>query len=172
MKTENTIGYSGFVKLKKMRGKQVVAEYNFHNNGTPYLFNVLSATLCGYNKLNDVPRYFDLGITSDGSTYTPCVPTRIAIVSSFVRNEKIDNDSIINVGAKFTIDIPSKFITSSEVNTFALYSSYQRTEYRTDLLAEVQLSEFLKLENTSNYSYIVEWIMTFSNATTNIGGNE
>ena len=55
MKAEQSIGYCGFAKIKKMRGKKVVEEHIFHNSGTNYLFQALASTLCGQNRTSDMP---------------------------------------------------------------------------------------------------------------------
>lgn len=170
MKAEQSIGYCGFAKIKKMRGKKVVEEHIFHNSGTNYLFQALASTLCGQNRTSDMPQYFDLGLTDDNNTYTVFLSSRSPLTSRLVRDYKITGDTSAAVAAVFTAYIPSRTIvnTTNNINTLALYSTYSFGDNTSTRLAQIDLTgdEVFKLSDNSTHSYIVEWVMTFSNVVT------
>lgn len=171
MKTQNAIRYSGFATLKKMRGKTVVQEYMFHNNGTNYLFQALASTLCGYDRTNDMPKYFDLGSTDNSGNYKCFLANRAYLTSRIVTDYQIDPDTDRSVAAIFTAYIPSSSIVNHEdsVDTLALYSTYSFGDNNTTRLAEIKISDVnqqFKLSDSKAHSYILEWAMTFNNATT------
>lgn len=177
---QDSVGYCGFVTIKKMKGRKIIAQYDLQNNGTAYLFQVLAGTLCGYDKLNDIPKYLDLGYTdTDDATYTPAIPYRAVLASNYIENLTItsgDEKTLIKVGAKFNVNIPVRsMLRGAKVNTFALYSGKSQSDNRTTKLAEVRLdTDITDLTANSNYeySYAIEWIMTFSNQVKSVLGGE
>ena len=74
------------------------------------------------------------------------------------------------MAAIFTAYIPSRTIveTKEYVNTLALYSTYSFGDDTSTRLAQIKLddNEVFKLSDISTHSYIIEWIMTFSNVVT------
>lgn len=155
----DSIQYAGFVNIKEYRGNKLLRTYELHNAGTNWLFKVLALALVGSDQRLNMPKFFDMGI-KEGDYFSSGLTARIGLTAEVI--ERFTTDStLFGYSAKFTATIPAASLTKSSASCYRLASKGDDAE--TNVLAEIQLDNAISYKKSLGYSYIVEWVMTFTN---------
>jgi hypothetical protein len=160
MEYSNTNGiiYHGFAKITTLKNGKKIKTIKVNNNGELLLFKILANVLCG-NEIskNRMPRYLDIEDKNGESILI----NRLSLTAEVA--EIKENEKVVGYGAKFTAMLPSFQISTSNsfitINTLKLYSNPNGED---TCLATIDLEESIELE-VSNYSHLIEWMMTFEN---------
>jgi hypothetical protein len=156
--TNASLGYTGNVEVKLVRGKKVIKTIKTHNDGKGPLFNFIANTLIGKFDAGGAPRFIILGFSeapSDGSVNQ--VSTNAIPYSSVSLD--IDNDGEY-ASAAFKFLIPFSSISSgTEVNVIRLYS--QNSTLFDNHLAYFILDEPFESDGKSNI--LITWTMKITN---------
>lgn len=169
IKQKNDVGYIGIVNIKVIKGNKIVKTLSHHNEGKPWLFKLLASVMCGNNESSNMPKYFDIGYMDENNEFKTNIAHRIPLTPNVINNFTITANgkdvSNVSYGAVFTAMIPSiQIIENRNVWILRLYPMAESNE--SFLIAEVNLgsNSGLELNPSEGYSYMVEWVMTFSNA--------
>lgn len=182
MVNKNSVGYYGFAHVSFFKGKDKVKTIKIKNNGTELLFELLAKSICGINVTNLMPKYFDMGVyTVEQSigTFDTALSNRIPLTSAVIEDVPIqEHSSTAAVAAKFTAFVPNRTFNADSygetINCLRLYNVYGGGPDE-GLLAQIDLidggedSEVINVSQASQYSLMIEWIMTFGNVIS-VGG--
>ena len=195
--TNNFIGYSGTVKIKKYKKGKLRRVRTLHNAGTWNLFNLICNTLGSPLSIQEreFPHYLDLMYDNgynDGtpgtigdlvSALSPNLPVistlSVDTVNPGPGGQKVDGSTDVNCSVTFRGMLTSaNWVVKEEAASKPLYFALRAQnagEGENTILAVVEF-EGMTWQNFSiatDEVYIVDWIMTFSNKAegTPLGGN-
>lgn len=118
-----------------------------------------------------MPKYIDIGFftTSDSAdTFESLLSYRVSLTSKVIKDVAVSTSSVaVPFASSFTAFIPSKIITPQEekkINCLRLYNNYVGSDVD-GLLAQIDLtgSDMIDAKDASQYSLMIEWVMTFGN---------
>lgn len=158
--TNASLGYTGNVEVKLVRGKKVIKTIKTHNDGKGPLFNFIANTLIGKFDAGGAPRFISLGfsvVNPPNDSVVNQVSTNAIPYSSVSLD--IDNDGEY-ASAAFKFLIPFSSISSgTEVNVIRLYS--QNSTLFDNHLAYFILAEPFESDGKSNI--LITWTMKITN---------
>jgi hypothetical protein len=160
--TNASLGYTGNVEVKLVRGKKVIKTIKTHNDGKGPLFNFIANTLIGKFDAGGAPRFIILGFSED--TPPSDDPVSVNQVSTNAIPYSSVSLDIDNSGeyasASFKFLIPFSSIASgTEVNIIRLYS--QNSTLFGNHLAYFILDEPFESDGKSNI--LITWTMKITN---------
>lgn len=143
--TQHPIGYKGEVKLKLLKGKVPVKEYDINNSGTLNLFSSIANFLIGRDPANEydgsmpIPQYLGLGYQN---TKTDTDPAQSSLFNEYnIPRIRLDKGTpTINQSAgyyyvTFTATILYSEVGGSPISELGLFGSYAGS----NLLARVTI---------------------------------
>lgn len=162
-KTVSSVGYTGNIEIKMLRGDRVIKTVKAKNAGKMPLFNFLAKCLVGQFESTGTPKYIMLGYTSSGLDADAEQVSSSAIPYSGVSMES--QEVLEQALAVFKFLIPFSTIASGEViNCIRLYNSDIDWEGGSHC-AYFILDEANKITSDGKSNILITWTMTVSNQT-------
>lgn len=163
-KEASSLSYRGTVSVKLKQNGKIILNKNAKNTGTSFLLRALTYCLCGDDVSNEMPKYLDAGVMSNGqfisslssrSTLTQALPSKDgeawkATFQAMILYSQIKEGS-----------------RSTEITALRLCSNQSGEDGE---LAVMEISTPITIQDSS-YVAMVEWNMYIENAQITTGGN-
>jgi hypothetical protein len=156
--TNASLGYSGSVELKLMRGKKVIKTIKTHNAGKLDLFKFIANTLIGKFETLGTPKYVLLGSGVNDTVAVRVSSNAIPYSNVYIETSSSPGDTHASAVFKFLVPFSSLSL-GSEVNIIRLYS--QSSVSWENHIAYFELSEPLISDGKSNI--LITWTMKITN---------
>jgi hypothetical protein len=156
--TNSSLGYTGNVEVKLVRGKKVIKTIKTHNDGKGPLFNFIANTLIGKFDAGGAPRFIILGFSEAPSDDSVNQVSTNAIPYSSVSLDIDNSGEYASASFKFLIPF-SSIASGTEVNIIRLYS--QNSTLFDNHLAYFILDEPFESDGKSNI--LITWTMKITN---------
>jgi hypothetical protein len=160
--TNASLGYTGNVEIKLVRGKKVIKTIKTHNDGKLPLFNFIANALIGGFDSGGTPRFIILA-NGASDAVAEQVSTN-AIPYSAVSLDSSNTEGNVYASAVFKFLIPFSSISlGTEINIIRLYS--QNSTTFGSHIAYFILEEPFESDGKSNV--LITWTMKITNQVTN-----
>ncbi len=168
--SSTSITYQGNVTVKYVKNGKVIKKRKQHNAGTAELFDVILTALSGSLHTNRIP-YYLLAFTTEGKSAL----YKAAAKSSVIKVDNQTNSITYTFTLPYAMFNLSTLSGGKNINTLRLYGEshivHDNLENSTNPLAAVELVEDEQISYNDlifGVSVIIEWKMTFSNATSEV----
>lgn len=156
--TGASLGYTGNVEIKLMRGKRVIKTIKTKNSGKLPLFSFLANALIGRLEVSGSPRYIMVGEGSSDAVAQPVSTNAIPYSSVSIETDESELDTHASAIFKFLVPF-SSVSTGEEINIIRLYS--QNSTLWENNIAYFVLSEPIVSDGKSNI--LITWTMKITN---------
>jgi hypothetical protein len=169
--TNASLGYTGNVEIKLVRGKKVIKTIKTHNEGKLPLFNFIANALIGGFDSGGAPRFIILANGADDSV-AERVSTN-AIPYSAVSLDSSNTEGNVYASAAFKFLIPFSSISlGTEINIIRLYSQNSTTfgSHIAYFLLPTEDEEGNAIEplvSDGKSNILITWTMKITNQVTN-----